>query len=208
MGGGASKIDPSKDPAFAPKHNKPFYIEMELECEDFDVVFDSNAAEPGGKPLAAAAAGLCASGRLSVDGIETNLQKGLTRTLTFELRGDLAPYACENFRRLALEPAGPGKPAPYVGTYVHDVMPGISVSGGRVGKHAEGDALLKNKSVSAFGGKPFGDEHDGESELEHERGSLCLTTTQKAQGKYGSEPVATRPPTFFLLFFFFVCVCV
>ena len=170
MGGGAGKLDFAKlDAKYSPKYNKPFHIEMDLECEDWDVVYDSNAAEVGGGPAGE---------------IEGNLQKGHTRKLVFELRGDICPYACENFRRLACEPVGPGKPAAYVGSFVHDCMPQISVSGGRVGT-AGADAPLKNKSRSAFGGKAFGDETDGESELEHERGSLCLTTEKK--GAFGSQ---------------------
>lgn len=161
MGGGASSsraIDPSTNEAFAPKHNEPFYLRMELECADFPAaplfaqIGDKRAKKKKMRPEAT------------------------TRRLTFRLFGDKFPYACENFRRLCLAPAAEGG---YVGSGVHDIRPGIMVLLGRV---AAGGKPARN--ASAFAGRPF--EADGDEEVDHGRFALGMASEALGDGLFGS----------------------
>ena len=98
------------------------------------------------------------------------------RRVVIECRGDIAPYTCENFRRLI---CGEGADS-YKGTYLHNCIPGQMLGGGRFDaqlrvNHMEATILPKpdekggGRATSAFDGKRFRDEN---FKLDHAEGTL------------------------------------
>ena len=109
------------------------------------------------------------------------------RRVVVELRGDVAPYTCENFRRLC---CGEGhNNDSYKGSYIHNVVPGESFGGGRVGEveirtnYQKAEILEKDagRSTSSFDGKAFKDEN---FRLDHGEGTL---SSRSVNGAHGSE---------------------
>ena len=106
--------------------------------------------------------------------------QGTTCTVVVRLNGDTAPYAADNFRRLCEKPVSEGG---YIGSTLSDVTPGVGIMGGVIG----------GKNASSFGGKPFTNEDEEDSD--HVKWALTMVSNTKLkvpgrtleEGCFGSE---------------------
>ena len=81
---GPRTVDPKAKPSCAPKHRRPFFVYLELECIGFPDA-EAEALER-----------LCARSRIPCHNAGLlGAAAGCRREIVFELRGDVAPYACE-----------------------------------------------------------------------------------------------------------------
>lgn len=150
MGASSSVIDPAKK--FTPQHGTPFYLAIDFECVEFPQAPVFNDGVPEGDD-----------------------KNKTTRTVVVKLHADEAPFACENFRLLASKSTADGG---YLGSVISEIHTSLAITGGLIKADADGEG--DGRSASAFDGKFFRDETDGE--LDHGPFTLSMVSGDPANG--------------------------
>ena len=205
MGGASSArrrvVDPATLSGVTPKHDRPFYMQLDLECHDFPLApfFNSEAygehrASVNLEQQKINLERMARELRISSEPRKLPWQqqnadrdhRRTTRSLVLKLHADVAPYACENFRLLASRRVEEGG---YVGSAIHEIHPTVAVRGGLghvvgAGEGNKGSGSSAPRSASAFaGGALFRDESHGA--LDHGAYTLSMVSV----GTKRSPPV-------------------
>ena len=167
MGGGASKPAVDLDALdVEPSHTEPFFIELELTCEDLPKAPLWHRKEEDEEKIRAREE-------------QAKLYQQTSVKVYLKMYANQAPYACENFLRLCGKPVAEGG---LIGSLIHDIKPGVYVHGGQVQSGKK-----KAANASAFpGGAPF--ENECEEDIDHGDWSLSMTSGNGlAEGLFGSN---------------------